>query len=461
MNNKTKVSFALCILMLSTTGCSKLFTKKSSIRKAIETSQQMEQITEEETIPAPKVEIVDADLRDSLLQDAVEIPQEYDGHESIIFSEEQSESIVLPEYKNKEINDISFMLTDMDEDFHYPTDTTSYVTSPYGWRHRRMHAGVDLKVITGDNIYAAFDGVVRIAKYYGGYGYCIVLHHYNGLETLYGHSSKLLVDVNDVVKAGDVIALGGNTGRSTGSHLHFEVRIAGNYINPELVIDTKNHSLQDKNLYISRRSNRIFASNNDSAEDREADIIEELSIKYHIVRSGDVLSRIAVNNHTTVATICRLNNISSTSILRLGQRLIVRDGIRPTTSSTATMATKQTAPIAPKKTTSTSNVSTSTYTVKKGDTLYTIAQRNHTSVSSICSLNNISTRTTLQIGQKLRLKGNAVASTQKAATIHTVRSGDTLSQIAARYHTTVRAICQLNNITTRTTLQIGQKLRIA
>lgn len=343
--------------------------------------------------------VIDSVEKEEVLADVVEIPEEDNIEDSIKFSPEQCTSIVLAEYKNIEVDDLTLMLREMDDqDFHYPADTVSYITSPYGWRHRRMHAGVDIKVQTGDNIYAAFDGVVRVARYYGGYGNCIVLHHYNGLETVYAHSSKLLVAVNDVVKAGDVIAYGGNTGRSTGSHLHFEVRVAGNYINPNLVIDTKNHTRQDKNLYITKRSGRIFASNNDDKEEREADIIEELSIKYHIVRSGDVLSRIAARNHTSVSTICRLNGISSRSTLRIGQRLIVRDGIRPQTSKSKALAAAKS-----DSKTSESTPHKATYTVRRGDTLSVIAQRNGTSVSKLCKLNNISSRSTIRVGQKLRL----------------------------------------------------------
>ncbi|MFI3287614.1 MAG: LysM peptidoglycan-binding domain-containing protein [Rikenellaceae bacterium] len=338
------------------------------------------------------------------LADVIEIPQCEDSVSMIRFSPEQCTSIVLAEYKNMEVDDLMLMLRDMDSsEFHYPTDTVSYVTSPYGWRKKRMHAGIDIKVQTGDNIYAAFDGVVRVARYYGGYGYCIVLHHYNGLETVYAHSSKLLVDVNDVVRAGDVIALGGNTGRSTGSHLHFEVRVAGNYINPNLVINTKTHSHQDKNLYITKRNGRIFASNNDDAEEREADIIEELSIKYYVVRSGDVLSKIASRNGTTVATLCRLNGIKSTSTLRIGQRLIVRDGIRPTTTKSKEALASNEKSSDGTSTSATDSLKPVTYTVKRGDTLSVIAQRNGTSVSELCRLNNISSSSTIRVGQKLRL----------------------------------------------------------
>ena len=108
--------------------------------------------------------------------------------------------------------------------FHMPTPSTK-ITSPFGPRWRRMHNGLDLKVNIGDTIVAAFDGKVRIVKYERrGYGKYVVIRHDNGLETVYGHLSKQLVEENQLVKAGEVIGLGGNTGRSTGSHLHFETR---------------------------------------------------------------------------------------------------------------------------------------------------------------------------------------------------------------------------------------------
>lgn len=120
-----------------------------------------------------------------------------------------------------------------------PTDHR-IVTSHFGYRpaYKRYHKGVDLKVYIGDTVRSAFDGVVRIVRYEpNGYGKYVVIRHYNGLETVYGHLSKHLVHVNDSVKAGDPIGLGGNTGRSTGSHLHFETRLLGEAINPELLFD--------------------------------------------------------------------------------------------------------------------------------------------------------------------------------------------------------------------------------
>ena len=125
-------------------------------------------------------------------------------------------------------------------DFCMPTEHTR-ITDVFGYRprRRRSHYGLDIKVYVGDTIRAAFDGKVRIVKNQGrrGYGKYVVIRHDNGLETVYGHLSKQLVEPNQLVKAGEPIALGGNTGRSTGSHLHFEIQFLGVRLNPALLFD--------------------------------------------------------------------------------------------------------------------------------------------------------------------------------------------------------------------------------
>ena len=121
--------------------------------------------------------------------------------------------------------------------FHMPTPSRK-ITSPFGQRWGRLHAGLDIKVYIGDTIKAAFDGKVRVVDFDAkGYGKFVVIRHPNGLETLYGHMSKQLVKNNQIVRAGEPIGLGGNTGKSTGSHLHFETRICGVPVNPALMFD--------------------------------------------------------------------------------------------------------------------------------------------------------------------------------------------------------------------------------
>lgn len=184
-----------------------------------------------------------------------------------------------------------------------PTDSTR-ITDKFGYRPRRgrAHMGIDIKVRTGDTIRAAFDGKVRISRYERrGYGHYLVIRHPNGLETVYGHLSKKLVGENDIVHAGDPIGLGGNTGRSTGSHLHFETRILGNAINPAYLFDfPKQTAVTDYYVY-SRNTREV----------------------YYKVKSGDTLSRIAIKNETSVANICKLNGISRNAIIKVGQTLRV------------------------------------------------------------------------------------------------------------------------------------------
>ncbi|MDO4497924.1 MAG: peptidoglycan DD-metalloendopeptidase family protein [Bacteroidales bacterium] len=193
--------------------------------------------------------------------------------------------------------------------------TMGRVTSPYGWRGRRMHKGVDLKVFVGDTIRSAFDGKVRIKKLEGirkGYGYYLVVRHKNGFETVYGHLSKFLVDKDQEVKAGQPIALGGNTGRSTGPHLHLEFRVAGIAINPADIInfetfEPKNQIYAFKHQQVKKEVERMGGT--------------QAAAAYHKVRKGDTLGGIARKYRTSVSRLCRLNGIRQTSTLRIGQRI--------------------------------------------------------------------------------------------------------------------------------------------
>ena len=198
--------------------------------------------------------------------------------------------------------------------FHMPTPSTK-ITSPFGPRWRRMHNGLDLKVNIGDTIVAAFDGKVRIVKYERrGYGKYVVIRHDNGLETVYGHLSKQLVEENQLVKAGEVIGLGGNTGRSTGSHLHFETRFLGIAINPIYMFDfPKQDIVADTYTFRRTQGSKRAGSHDTQVADR--------TIRYHKVKSGDTLSRIAKLRGVSVSTLCKLNRIKPTTTLRIGQVL--------------------------------------------------------------------------------------------------------------------------------------------
>ncbi len=226
------------------------------------------------------------------------------------------------------------------KDFCMPT-TSRVLTSNFGARWGRQHKGLDIKVYIGDTIRAAFSGKVRIVKYEGrGYGKYVVIRHYNGLETIYGHMSAQLVEEDQEVRAGDPIGLGGNTGRSTGSHLHFETRLCGVALNPALMFDFKNQDVVD-DYYMFRKStyNRESANatrlrgvggkavNGDLEEENEQ-VTASTSKKsvgrttrFHKVSRGETLSSIARKRGMTVNAICKLNHIRKNARIRVGQIL--------------------------------------------------------------------------------------------------------------------------------------------
>jgi murein DD-endopeptidase MepM/ murein hydrolase activator NlpD len=205
---------------------------------------------------------------------------------------------------------------------------TNIITSTYGPRHGRTHQGVDIDLETGDTVVSAFDGIVRMSRYYYGYGNMVVVRHHNGLETLYGHLSKVLVSPGDVVKAGTSVGLGGNTGHSFGSHLHFEIRFMGQPIDPAKFIAYETFSLLnsevqiDSSMFDNGKLVKKFRNSEDHSETHYASVKKKK--KYHTVKSGDTLSAIARKYHTSVSKLCKLNKIKSTSILRLGKKLRIR-----------------------------------------------------------------------------------------------------------------------------------------
>jgi LysM repeat protein len=198
------------------------------------------------------------------------------------------------------------------------------IYSKYGMRRRRMHRGVDLAYPMGTPVVAAFDGMVRVSKANaGGYGQLIVIRHDNKLETYYGHLSQRLVNPGQMVHAGDTIALGGSTGRSTGPHLHFETRYLGYDFNPTKIIDFDNFKLKVDTLYTSGfevTSKSLIAEK--TANDAKASTSSSGTV-YHKVRRGETLGSIAKKYHTYVSTIKKLNGLKS-DFIREGQRLRVR-----------------------------------------------------------------------------------------------------------------------------------------
>ncbi|WP_291778687.1 M23 family metallopeptidase [Cecembia sp.] len=229
------------------------------------------------------------------------------------FSSWDSKKINIYDFNPKDFKDTVYVkLYDnfFGTDWKLPLDQTQ-ITSEFGFRRYRWHHGTDLRLRTGDPVYSTFDGIVRIRSYdRNGYGYYVVVRHKNGLETLYGHLSKLLVDVGQEVKAGDILGLGGSTGRSTGPHLHFEVRYQGLSINPTDMFD----------FNVGKLRSDIYMITSASFEH----VVKAQEAVYHRVRSGENLSIIARRYGVRISTITRLNGISTNSVLRVGQRLRIR-----------------------------------------------------------------------------------------------------------------------------------------
>lgn len=245
---------------------------------------------------------------------------------------EAPSSMLYPEWSNKYAHRESALPDSFRinlRGFHMPCESR-VVTSNYGARWGRMHKGTDIKVYIGDTIRAAFSGKVRIVRYEAaGYGKYVVIRHNNGLETVYGHMSKWLVEENQTVKAGQPIGLGGNTGRSTGSHLHFETRLCGVAINPTTFFDFVNQDVvADSYLFKKVNYRRQLASVSrkirESARQQSASESlesENTVIHYHKVVAGETLSSIARKRNTTIDQICRMNHISKNVKVRPGQIL--------------------------------------------------------------------------------------------------------------------------------------------
>ncbi len=207
---------------------------------------------------------------------------------------------------------VSFMLHDSTAGYNWsmPLDFNK-MNSRFGMRKVRWHYGTDLDLNIGDPIKAVFDGIVRIVQFDGrGYGRYIVIRHYNGLETLYAHMSATNVTVGQLVKAGEEIGKGGNTGRSTGPHLHFEVRYEGNAFNAESIFDFPNNRLQSRKFDLTPSHFQYLK--------------EARKVYYHSVKSGESLGSISRKYRVSISQLCKLNRITTKTLLRVGKKLRIR-----------------------------------------------------------------------------------------------------------------------------------------
>lgn len=240
-------------------------------------------------------------------------------------------------------------LDDLAGEFCYPY--SGKFISDYGKRGNSRHTGIDIKAIPNDTIRAAFAGVVRMSKNYSGYGNTVVIRHYCGFETVYAHASKNLVKANDIVEAGTPVALAGRTGRATTEHLHFEMRAAGEPVDPKILVDPEQRKLRAGWLYVSDRGGAVVAANSQqelilareqslaqrattdaarasalaaSTDGGKPKTPAQPAAEYYKVKKGDTLSAIAARHKTTAKNLSALNGIKPTALLQINQKLRVR-----------------------------------------------------------------------------------------------------------------------------------------
>lgn len=241
---------------------------------------------------------------------------EYLENEPVMMSSENDSTGI---FTHEWINDRIFthrILPDSIHDTIVPLTSRdrAFILPVYGRLYRGfnyVHKGLDIDLKTGDSVRAAFCGVVRYAKYnHGGFGNLVIIRHYNGLETYYAHLSKIKIQVNQVIKAGDLVGLGGSTGRSRSPHLHFEVRYKDVPIDPLKMLDFDRQKLISDTLVITKRV--FYPSDYDG------------KAVYYKIKSGDTLGKLARKYHTTIKALCAMNKIKTTTNLKIGRPIRVK-----------------------------------------------------------------------------------------------------------------------------------------
>lgn len=246
-----------------------------------------------------------ASLLKSSRSDTVKI-SEFNLYELSFYSQ-SDEKLLFPLTKLDSIPSSFNLVLENDYLSYYYPPFKGVVTSNYGWRDGRIHKGIDIDLIKGDKVSAAFDGKVRFAKKQGGFGNVIILMHPNGLESVYAHLSKIKVKEGDVVLSGQTIGLGGSTGHSSGSHLHFELRYKGHSVNPATFISFTDFKLFYHTVTVKNSKHNLSAFPSNS--------------NLHIVNRGESWNLIAGKYGLSTKELLTLNGIGKRYYLKPGQQL--------------------------------------------------------------------------------------------------------------------------------------------
>lgn len=286
-----------------------------SSRNPGELSQVIDSIFESPHVPKPVLNAVNIYM--TAMREAMDvptgfaafIPMDNSPYPANVFYDNWNTEVPNP-FRNN-LNDfdstLTLLLIDSTQNCGFHTPFPGVVTSTFGWRYGRNHNGIDIDLEVWDPVHAAFPGVVRVARYYKGYGRVVVVRHHNGLETIYAHLHRFKVKPGDEVDAGDIVGLGGSSGNSTGSHLHFEVRFQGVPIKPSQIIDFKKHTLRADVIHLQKAG--AFLA------------VQPEGGRIYEVKKGDYLYKIAQDNGVTVSKLCEINQIAKNQTLTVGQKI--------------------------------------------------------------------------------------------------------------------------------------------
>lgn len=279
----------------------------------------------------PKLQIVDQlDFEVIKPKESFDNTEKTDTLSTIDIKTEHWDHTVYNPFKN-EVVVFPLKLEFKDSIYASPIGKDKVITSRYGWRRGRAHKGIDIDLVTGDSLFAMFDGIVRMSRYSSGHGKTVVVRHYNGLETVYAHLSAYGVKENDSVVKGQYIGKGGVSGNARGSHLHLVINYKGISINPEYLFEfNTTNSIRSKTIWVTQQWTRPYIHNSK----RPSKIIPLLSEdealasltrqkKIYVVKRGDTLSRISQKNNVTIAALCKINSIRKNAVIKPGQKLLI------------------------------------------------------------------------------------------------------------------------------------------